>query len=92
MRMYHNNSLSNELVYDLRDDNVVGLVALQDNVYSCYEKMQEIEERKHMTPPPELAVPGPVVGSGSGAKRRLSFDNSDQPSSSSSPPKRMRRL
>ncbi|KAG2242457.1 hypothetical protein Bca52824_095696 [Brassica carinata] len=60
-----------------------------DNVYSCFEKMQEIEERKHMTPPPELAVPGPVVGSGSGAKRRLSFDDSDQPSS---PAKRMRRL
>ncbi|CAF2032751.1 hypothetical protein HID58_078814 [Brassica napus] len=62
-----------------------------DNVYSCYERMQEIEERKHMTPP-ELAVPGPVVGSGSGAKRRLSFDDSDQPSSSSPDAKRMRRL
>ncbi|CAH8315532.1 unnamed protein product [Eruca vesicaria subsp. sativa] len=62
-----------------------------DNVYSCYERMQEIEERKHMTPPPEVSVPGPVVGSGSGAKRRLSFDDdSDQPSSS--PDKRMRRL
>ncbi|KAF8047987.1 hypothetical protein N665_2742s0004 [Sinapis alba] len=62
-----------------------------DNLYSCYQRMQEIEERKHMTPP-ELAVPGPVVGSGSGAKRRLSFDDSDQPSSSSPPAKRMRRL
>lgn len=60
-----------------------------DNVYSCYQRMLEIEERKHMTPPPALAVPGPVVGSGSGAKRRLSFDDSDQPSS---PAKRMRRL
>lgn len=64
-------------------------LALQDNVYSCYQRMLEIEERKHMTPPPALAVPGPVVGSGSGAKRRLSFDDSDQPSS---PAKRMRRL
>ncbi|KAJ0240824.1 Cyclin-D5-1 [Hirschfeldia incana] len=63
-----------------------------DNVYSCYQRMLEIEERKHMTPP-EVLVPGPVVGSGSGAKRRLSFDDSDQPSPSSSPPaKRMRRL
>lgn len=42
--------------------------------------------------PPELAVPGPVVGSGSGAKRRLSFVDSDQPSSSSPDAKRMRRL
>ena len=42
--------------------------------------------------PPELAVPGPVVGSGSGAKRRLSFVDSDQPSSSSPGAKRMRRL
>ncbi|CAG7885386.1 cyclin-D5-1 isoform X1 [Brassica rapa] len=62
-----------------------------DNVYSCYQRMLEIEERKHMTPP-ELAVPGPVVGSGSGAKRRLSFVDSDQPSSSSPDAKRMRRL
>lgn len=59
---------------------------LQDNVYSCYQRMQEIEERKHMTPP-ELAVSGniqPAVASGSGAKRRLSFDDPD------SPAKRMR--
>ncbi|CAN8328355.1 unnamed protein product [Cochlearia groenlandica] len=62
-----------------------------DNVYSCYMRMQEIEERKHMTPP-EIAVSGdtkPAVASGSGVKRRLSFDDS---SDKSSPAKRMRRL
>ncbi|XP_024005383.1 cyclin-D5-1 isoform X1 [Eutrema salsugineum] len=61
-----------------------------DNVYSCYQRMQEFEERKHMTPP-ELADSGdikPAVASGSGAKRRLSFDDSEQ----TSPAKRMRRL
>ncbi|VVB09890.1 unnamed protein product [Arabis nemorensis] len=56
-----------------------------DNVYSCYQRMLEIEERKHMTPPPESGDIQPAVASGSGAKRRLSFD--DPPDQ-----KRMRRL
>uniref|UniRef100_A0A1J3JRW4 Cyclin-D5-1 n=1 Tax=Noccaea caerulescens TaxID=107243 RepID=A0A1J3JRW4_NOCCA len=59
-----------------------------DNVYSCYERMQEIEERKHMTPPESAGDIQPAVASGSGVKRRLSFDDSDQ----TSPVKRMRRL
>jgi len=42
-----------------------------------------------MTPPPEIAVSREPPASGSGAKRRLSFDDSDQ---SSPLAKRMRRL
>ncbi|CAA7035897.1 unnamed protein product [Microthlaspi erraticum] len=61
---------------------------VNDNVYSCYERMQEIEERKHMTPPEAAGDIQPAVASGSGVKRRLSFDDSDQ----TSPVKRMRRL
>ncbi|CAD5330222.1 unnamed protein product [Arabidopsis thaliana] len=60
-----------------------------ENVYLCYQRTLEIEERKHMTPPPEIAVSREPPASGSGAKRRLSFDDSDQ---SSPPAKRMRRL
>ncbi|KFK30376.1 hypothetical protein AALP_AA7G253200 [Arabis alpina] len=60
-----------------------------DNVYSCYKRMLEIEEKKHMTPPPNLAVSGDVKPSGSGAKRRLSFDDDTDQTSAS---KRMRRL
>lgn len=65
-------------------------VFLQENVYLCYQRMLEIEERKHMTPPPVLAVSRDIQppASGSGAKRRLSFDDSDQ----TSPAKKMRRL
>ncbi|EOA17001.1 hypothetical protein CARUB_v10005238mg [Capsella rubella] len=61
-----------------------------DNVYLCYQKMLEIEERKHMTPPPQTAVSRDIQppASGSGAKRRLSFDDSDQ----TDPAKRIRRL
>lgn len=73
--------------------NVLGMFVLfcfvlQDNVYSCYERMQEIEERKRMTPPESAGDIQPAVASGSGVKRRLSFDDSDQ----TSPVKRMRRL
>ncbi|KAL1190425.1 Cyclin-D5-1 [Cardamine amara subsp. amara] len=65
-----------------------------ENVYLCYQRMQEIEERKHMTPPPQVAVSGgdiqpPASGSG-GAKRRLCFD--DDSSDQTSAAKRMRRL
>ncbi|XP_010444922.1 PREDICTED: cyclin-D5-1-like [Camelina sativa] len=61
-----------------------------ENVYLCYQRMLEIEDRKHMTPPPETSVPRDIQppSSGSGAKRRLSFDDSDQTSSA----KRMRML
>lgn len=51
-----------------------------ENVYLCYQRTLEIEERKHMTPPPEIAVSREPPASGSGAKRRLSFDDSDQSS------------
>ncbi|CAH8273992.1 unnamed protein product [Arabidopsis lyrata] len=60
-----------------------------DNVYLCYQRMLEIEERKHMTPPPETAVSREPPASGSGAKRRLSFDDPDQTSPTA---KRTRRL
>lgn len=59
-----------------------------ENVYLCYQRTLEIEERKHMTPPPEIAVSREPPASGSGAKRRLSFDDSDQ---SSPPAKRIDR-
>ncbi|XP_019088999.1 PREDICTED: cyclin-D5-1-like [Camelina sativa] len=61
-----------------------------ENVYLCYQRMLEIEDRKHMTPPPETSVLRDIQppSSGSGAKRRLSFDDSDQTSAA----KRMRRL
>ncbi|CAE6154033.1 unnamed protein product [Arabidopsis arenosa] len=60
-----------------------------ENVYLCYQRMLEIEERKHMTPPPETAVSREPPASGSGAKRRLSFDDPDQ---TSPPAKNTRRL
>lgn len=63
-------------------------VLWQENVYLCYERMLEIEERKLMTPPPVVSGDIQHPASGSGAKRRLSFDDTDQTSQA----KRMRRL